>query len=441
MKREDMKWDVTNQEPPMARPLDLPSERLPNRLAKAAMTEGLSDARGWVSERLAHLYHLWASGGAGLLITGNVPIDRDHLERPGNVIIDGEQPCEARALLRIWSSAARSRGAGVWMQLNHAGRQTPRTVNPKPKAPSAIALALPGKQFGQPVPLTEVEIEAIISRFANAAVMARDTGFTGVQVHAAHGYLLSQFLSPLANQRHDAWGGTLENRARILLEIVRAIRSRAGHDFTLSVKLNSADFQRGGFAPDESLQVARWLAAESVDVIEVSGGNYEQPRMMKSDGLSPPDFSGQSRSTQEREAYFLDFANILRAQILLPIMVTGGFRSGGAMNEAIRDDGIDLIGIARPMVTEPDAPQQLLDGRTHLERYEDALRLGPGFLGPKSFSKSIRAINGFGALYWHYQQLRRLGSGQSPDLRLGLINALLAELKDQRIWIEKMAIR
>lgn len=421
---------------PIAQPLDLPGERLPNRLAKAAMTEGLSDSRGHASDKLVHLYRLWASGGSGLLITGNVPIDSDHLERPGNVVIDGQQTHAARNVLRQWSSAARSCGAGVWMQLNHAGRQTPAIVNPTPKAPSAIALALPRKQFGAPIALTEPEIEGTITRFATAAATARDSGFTGVQVHAAHGYLISQFLSPLSNQRHDAWGGALENRARILLEIVRAIRAATGPDFTLSVKLNSADFQTGGFAPNESLRVATWLAAEGVDVIEVSGGNYEQPRMMKTDGLEAPDFKGQPPSTREREAYFLDFADIMRAQVDIPIMVTGGFRSVEAMNDALRDSGIALIGLARPLVVEPDAPRQLLNGRHCLERHEDMLRLGPGVFGPKSPSKSIRAINGFGALYWQYQQLRRLASGRSPDLKLGLFNALLAEMKDQKDWVK-----
>lgn len=428
---------MTDDTTPIAQLLDLPSERLPNRLAKAAMTEGLSDARGRASDALAHLYRQWANGGAGLLITGNVPIDGEHLERPGNVVIEGQQTPEARDALRKWSSAARSCGAGAWMQLNHAGRQTPSIVNPAPKAPSAIPLALPGKQFGKPQPLTEREIETIIARFAAAAATARETDFTGVQVHAAHGYLISQFLSPLSNRRGDAWGGALENRARILLEIVRAIRTATGRDFTLSVKLNSADFQRGGFAPDESLRVAAWLAAESVDVIEVSGGNYEQPRMMKTDGLEAPDFEGQPHSTQEREAYFLDFADIMRTQVNLPIMVTGGFRSADAMNEAIRDKDIALIGLARPLVVEPNAPRQLLNGRPLLERYEDTLRIGPGVFGPKSPSKSVRAINGFGALYWQYQQLRRLASGKPPDLKLGLINALLAELRDQKAWVQE----
>ena len=175
----------------LRQPLALPAETLPNRLAKAAMTEGLADAHGRPSVRLVKLYDAWAKGGAGLLISGNVIVDRDHLERPGNVVIDRAPDAETRALLQRWTTAARSRGAGFWMQISHGGRQTMRTVNPAPKSASDVALALPGKQFAQPAPLIEPEILALIDRFASAALVARETGFTGAQIHAAHGYLIS----------------------------------------------------------------------------------------------------------------------------------------------------------------------------------------------------------------------------------------------------------
>ncbi len=415
-----------------AQPLSLPSETLPNRIAKAAMTEGLADARGCASEGLVRLYDAWARGGAGLLITGNVQIDGRHLERPGNVVIAGAQDNDARAALRRWSDAGRGGGGGLWMQLSHAGRQTPALVNPTPKAPSAVALALPGKLYGVPAPMTEADIVLVVRRFAEAAAIARETGFTGVQIHAAHGYLLSQFLSPLANRRTDAWGGSLENRARLLLDVVRATRASVGPDFTVSVKLNSADFQKGGFAPGESLTVAEWLGRETVDVIEVSGGNYEQPRMMKLDGLEKPDLAGLPPSTAAREAYFLDFAVQMRARVNVPLMVTGGLRSARAMEDAVSNDGIALIGIARPMVTECNAPRRLLEGAESLERHEDRLRLGPGLMGPRSPFTLVRAINGFGALYWQYQQLRRLARGEAPRLQMGLLEALAAERRCQQ---------
>ena len=421
--------------PPLAEPLQLPSETLPNRLAKAAMTEGLADAHGRATDEHVRLYEAWGHGGAGLLITGNVQIDAHHLERPGNVVIAGAQNKDARTALKSWSQAARIGGAGVWMQLSHAGRQTPTLVNPTPKAPSAIPVALPGKLFGVPVPLAEEEIRLIVQRFAAAAGIARETGFTGVQIHAAHGYLVSQFLSPLANRRKDAWGGPLENRARLLLEIIRACRMSAGRDFTIAVKLNSADFQKGGFAPGESLTVAEWLEKETVDVIEISGGNYEQPRMMNVEGVEQPDRTGLPASAAAREAYFLDFAVQMRARVRTPLMVTGGFRTAQAINASLADDGIALAGIARPMVVYPDAPRQLLNGMAALDRYEDRLRLGPGVLGPRSPFKSIRSANGFGALYWQYQQLRRLGRGEAPKLDMSLLAALNTEQRQQRDWM------
>lgn len=418
-----------------AAPLQLPSETLPNRLAKAAMTEGMADTLGRPSEDLVRLYEIWGRGGAGLLISGNVPVDAHHLERPGNVFIAGAQDDAAKAALRRLAQAARSGGAGFWVQLSHAGRQTPALVNPTPKAPSAVPLALPGKLYGVPVPLDGEEIRDIIRRFAEAAAVCRDAGCTGVQIHGAHGYLISQFLSPLANEREDEWGGSLENRARLLLEVVRATRAAVGRDFTLSVKLNSADFQRGGFAPGESMQVAQWLEAEGLDLLEISGGNYEQPRMMKMEGLEKADTTGLPASTAAREAYFLDFAVELRKQVKTPLMVTGGMRSAAAMNEAIERAGVALIGIGRPMVVDPDAPRRLLEGARELDRYEERLRLGPGFFSQRSPSKTVRALNGFGALYWQYQQLRRIGRGLTADMKLGLLKALMAERREQEAWM------
>lgn len=423
--------------PAFAAPLVLPSETLPNRLAKAAMTEGMADTAGRPSDDLVRLYEAWGRGGAGLLISGNVPVDARHLERPGNVIIAGVQDDAAKAALRRLASAARIGGAGFWVQLSHAGRQTPVLVNPTPKAPSAVPLAIPGKMYGVPVALTGAEIPPIIRAFADAAALCREAGCTGVQIHGAHGYLISQFLSPLANKREDEWGGALENRARLLLEIVRATRAAVGRDFTLAVKLNSADFQRGGFAPGESMQVAQWLEAEGVDLLEVSGGNYEQPRMMKMEGLEKADTTGLPASTAAREAYFLDFAVELRKHVTTPLMVTGGMRSAAAMNEAIERDGVALIGIGRPMVVDPDAPRRLLEGARELDRYEERLRLGPGFFSQRSSSKMVRAVNGFGALYWQYQQLRRIGRGQAADMKLGLLKALMAERRDQESWMAR----
>jgi 2,4-dienoyl-CoA reductase-like NADH-dependent reductase (Old Yellow Enzyme family) len=294
-----------------------------------------------------------------------------------------------------------------------------------------VRLQLPGNRFAVPEPLTEAEIKDLVARFARAVRVARETGFTGAQIHAAHGYLISQFLSPRANQRTDQWGGPLENRARFLLEIVRASRVAAGAGFTLAVKLNSADFQRGGFGPQDSLQVAEWLQAEGVDVLEISGGTYEQPRMMMMEGMEAPDTTGMAQSTRGREAYFVDFATEMQARVRIPLMVTGGFRTASAMAEAIVANSVSIIGLARPLCVEPDGPAQLLGGLAALKKWEDTLRIGPGWLGPRSPLKLIKALNGFGATYWHYQQIRLLGDGKAPDPSLGLLKALQAEEKQQ----------
>jgi 2,4-dienoyl-CoA reductase-like NADH-dependent reductase (Old Yellow Enzyme family) len=424
----------------LAEPLTLASgERLPNRIAKAAMTEGLADPRGRASDGLVRLYSRWARGGCGLLISGNVLIDRLHLERPGNVIVDRAPDAGAMAALRAWAQAARAGGAGFWMQISHSGRQTPRTVNPRPKAPSAVPVDIPGKQFGEPVPLDEEEIAAVIARFVTAAVAARDAGFTGVQIHAAHGYLLSQFLSPRANRRTDRWGGSLENRARLLLAVTSEIRAAVGRSFTLAVKLNSADFQRGGFSADDSMRVADWLAEGGVDLIEVSGGTYEQPRMMDMSGLERPDMNGLTASTAAREGYFVQFARDMQERVRVPLMVTGGFRTADGMAHALEADRVSLIGLGRPLCTDFDGPGRLLREGGALDRPERRVRLGPGWLGPQSPIKTVKVLNGFGAIYWYYQQLRQVARTGELDLSLGLLAALRRERADQAAWLAAAA--
>ncbi|WP_310476737.1 NADH:flavin oxidoreductase/NADH oxidase family protein [Sandarakinorhabdus sp.] len=401
-----------------------------NRVAKAAMTEGLAFRDGLPNQAHETLYRRWADRGCGLLLTGNVQIDRGHLERPGNVIVDGPLTAEAKAAWARWAAASTSGDTQAWVQISHAGRQTQKSVNPTPKAPSAVQLALPGGQFGMPVPLTGAEIHDLIARWAHAAAVSREAGFTGVQVHAAHGYLLSQFLSPLANRREDEWGGALENRARLLTEVVKAVRAAVGADFTISVKLNSADFQKGGFAFDECLTVAGWLADLGVDCLELSGGTYEQPAMMDMDGLAPRDEPKQ-QSTRAREAYFVQLARALMAAKTPPLMVTGGFRSLEAMNDALAS-GIDFVGVARPLCAEPDCVAELLDGHLdELPRFEERLSIGPGWLSPTSPFKLVRTLNGFAAQSWYYQQIRRVANGGTAE-KLNPFKAFLAEEKENK---------
>ena len=349
----------------------------------------------------------------GTLITGNIHVDRFHLERAGNVIIDGPQNKAQMHALKAFAYAATGNGTIAIAQISHAGRQTPKAINPHPKSASDIAVKIPGGQFGQPIALSEYEIEGIIGKFSLAAKACEEAGFHGVQIHAAHGYLISQFLSPLSNKRTDRWGGNLENRARLLTEIVAEVRDVVDESFAVTVKLNSADFQKGGFSLEECKQVVTWLNRLNIDFLEISGGTYEQPSMMGMDGILEPT---TRQSTKTREAYFMEYAAAIRSVATMPLMITGGFRTRAAMDSAISDDNIDLIGIARPMVAVPLSPQALLAGTAdQLPRVEGKLALGTGFLSPKSKNITIQALNGWAALAWYYCQLLRLGYGKAPQ--------------------------
>lgn len=423
--------------PTIADSLTLPCGAvLPNRFAKAAMTEGLADPQGRATPELERLYGLWADGGSGLLISGNVQIDRDHLERPGNVIIQGPQDEAAMAGLRAMASAGTRAGGHIWMQISHAGRQTQVTVNPHPKAPSAVAVGLPGKQFGLPEALTEQEILDLVERFGHAAEVAQATGFTGVQIHAAHGYLLSQFLSPRANLRSDQWGGSLENRARMLLAVVARVRAGVGPAFPIGVKLNSADFQKGGFAFEESMVVARWLQDAGVDLLEISGGSYEQPAMMDISGMEAPDAPPVAASTAAREAYFVDFAKTMRAALTMPLMVTGGFRTRRAMNTALETGGADIIGLGRPLCVDTAGPAKLLAGADELDRWENRLKLLPPWLSFLGGLKMMRAVEGFAVTYWYYAQIDAIARTGKANIGIAPFKALLTIQNAGKAWLK-----
>jgi len=416
-------------------PLPLPcGATLPNRLGKAAMTEGMATPDGVPTAELERLYGLWSDGGAGMLLSGNIQIDRDHLERPGNVVIDGPANDDMMAALQSWARAATRNGNHFWAQISHAGRQTQSNVNRHPKAPSAVKLGLPGGQFGEPVALTIGGIEELVDRFALAAKTCQAAGFTGAQIHAAHGYLLSSFLSPRANQRSDEYGGTLENRARFLLSVVAKTRAAVGPDFPISVKLNSADFQKGGFNFDDSLQVLKWLEDAGVDLVEISGGTYEQPALMGADGIEEKEQQNLAPSTRAREAYFVDFAKAMQDAVTVPLMVTGGFRTRTAMASALSSGAADLIGLGRPMCVMTDAPSKLLEGMEALPRYEDDLHLIPEWLGFLKNFQIVKAVDGFATIYWFYEQLENLGKNGKTDPNLSVFKAFRAvEARNKRI--------
>jgi 2,4-dienoyl-CoA reductase-like NADH-dependent reductase (Old Yellow Enzyme family) len=396
---------------------------LPNRLSKAAMTEGLATAEGIPTAELARLYGLWSDGGAGMLLSGNIIIDKDHLERPGNVVIDRPPSPQMRDALARWATAATRNGNQFWAQISHAGRQTQKLVNKNPKAPSAVKLGLPGGQFGEPVALMIDEIHDIVQRFGVCALAVKEAGFTGVQIHAAHGYLLSQFLSPRSNQRIDAYGGDLANRARALLEVVASVRAAVGPDFPVAVKLNSADFQKGGFAFEESLQVAQWLQEASIDLIEISGGTYEQPKLLGLAGMEEEEKQNVVQSTMMREAYFVDFAIAMREKVSVPLMVTGGFRLRAAMEQALESGAADLIGLGRPMCVMTDAPNQLMAGLEELPRYENYLSLFPAWLAWMGNVKILKAVAGFAVQYWFYAQIDSIGRTGSADPKITVLEA------------------
>lgn len=410
----------------IAQPLELPcGEKLPNRLAKAAMTEGLADRYLRASPKLCRAYERWSRGGAGLLITGNVQIDKRSLERPANVAIDGNGGI---GWLESWAEAGTCGGNHLWMQISHAGRQAPWYTTWEPLAPSAVQLKLLGN-YRPPRAMREDEIREFIARWATVSGIAKDAGFTGVQIHSAHGYLLSSFLSPAVNQRTDQWGGSLENRARFLLETIRSVRRRVGANFPVGIKLNSADFQRGGFEFDECLRLVEWINQEGIDLLEISGGSYEQPRLLGYEGAD--ETRPEKSSTLAREAYFLEYARQVRAIAKMPIMVTGGFRKASVMEEAIKSGDADVIGLGRPLCGDPELPARLLAGEVdEAPRYELQLKV---LSGNQDKPLSLWPIQVFGQQAWYYLQIFRLGRGKNPKLSLRPIICFLRFQMDE-MW-------
>jgi len=319
-------------------------------------------------------------------------------------------------MLILWAEATKDAGIPTWVQLNHPGRQSNLlALGHTPVAPSPIPLNLPGA--ATPRELTSAEIEDIIERFATAAAVCEKAGFAGVQVHGAHGYLVSQFLSPLSNQRTDEWGGDAERRMRFVLEVVRRIRARVSPGLGVGIKLNSADFQRGGFTEEESRAVLAALANEGIDLIEVSGGSYESPAMTGS----------AAASTRAREAYFLEYARTVRDLVGdIPVAVTGGFRSRDAMSEAVTAGECDVVGMGRPAVTTPDAADVILSGRAdsvvaHQQHYGMRRLLGK--------IADLKTLDGVLELGWHADQMHRLGAGLEPDLARGQLATTMSMLR------------
>jgi 2,4-dienoyl-CoA reductase-like NADH-dependent reductase (Old Yellow Enzyme family) len=395
---------------------------LRNRIAKAAMEEGMAGSAQLPDERLISLYRRWGAGGAGLLITGNVMVHAEALTGPGGVVLDEHAPLDP---FTRWAAAAKSGGAAVWMQINHPGRQVQSAMPGVAWAPSAVALELGrhSKRFGRPVAMSEPQIRETVERFATTAERAERAGFDGVEVHAAHGYLLSQFLSPLVNKRSDEWGGPLKNRARLLLDVIRAIRTVVSASYTVAVKLNSADFQRGGFDADDAARVIALLEPIGVDIVELSGGSYESPAMA---GRPADD------RTAAREAYFLELATELARKSPLPLMLTGGITRRETAEQVLAR-GVDVVGMGTAIAVTPDLPDRWRRGLESTER-----------LKPVVWSDKTLASAASMALVRH--QMRRITRGKQPTGKIHPVHALVCDqrtkgraLRRYRAWLEARA--
>ncbi|MDM1244122.1 NADH:flavin oxidoreductase/NADH oxidase family protein [Acinetobacter indicus] len=381
-----------------------------NRIIKGAMSEALANTAGQPNQLHLGLYEAWAKGGLGCAITGNVMVDIRAKNEPGVVAIESERDL---AKLQQWAQIGKQYGMVQLVQLSHPGRQCPKGLNKETVAPSAVpfspALAT---TFGTPRELREDEILDIIQRFARAAQICEQAGFEGVQLHGAHGYLISQFLSPLTNKRQDRWGGSIDNRMRFLLEIYQAVRAATSEDFIISVKLNSADFQRGGISEEDVIQVFKAIDAAGIDLIEVSGGTYEAPAMA---GVKA---EKRKASTLAREAYFLEFAERIRQEVRCHLMVTGGFRTVQGMNTALASGACDFIGIARPFAVEPDLAHRLLAGQD--VRYGvDKIKTGIPLVDKMAIMEII----------WYAAQFKDIAQGKQPNPKLSPLKVFFKYLK------------
>jgi 2,4-dienoyl-CoA reductase-like NADH-dependent reductase (Old Yellow Enzyme family) len=372
-------------------PLELPCGiKLANRLGRAAMTEGLANARNDPTDRHVRLYEANADGGAGLVLTGNAMVDRRHLERARNVVVDAATD---EGAVRRWAEAAS--GTVTFVQIAHPGRQANRVVQPKPLSPSGgPAVALAGA-FAKPRAMTAAEIAEVRTRFVDTAVRLVAAGFPGIELHAAHGYLLSTFLDPRHNQRTDSYGGGLDGRARLLLEIVEEMRAALPAEAGIAVKLDARDG-----AELELVDLAGRLAQAGIDLIEVSGGSYERPLM------AGYEEGGEVLQVGEHESPFWAAAAAVSAGVDVPVMLTGGFRTRAEVDEALAADVCDVVGVGRPLAYDPGLAGRFLRGET-----DELTRPGPRLEAPGPLASVLGPAAGTG---WHRLQLARSGDGLAP---------------------------
>lgn len=392
----------------------------PNRFLKAAMTERMSswdpeilEVRGVPSKSLINLYRRWGEGGIGLIISGNILIDYNHLEAAGNAIVPRNAKFfgERFEAFKEMAAAAKKNGSLFVGQLNHPGRQVESRLQKNPVSASDIQLEgnIMGMTFERPRAATEEDISKIIEGFAFAAEYLDNAGYDGIELNGAHGYLIAQFLSPTTNRRTDKYGGPIENRTRIIVEIAESIRKRVSTKFIVGIKLNSVEFQDRGLMPEEAKEICRILEENKFDFVELTGGTYEKLA-----------FQHQRESTKNREGFFLEFAELI-APVLskTKAYITGGFKSVGAMVKAL--DTLDGVGLARPFAQEPYLCKDILEGKV------------------TGVIKQVIDDNDFGLTNVAAgAQLRQIGEGRDP-IDLSHQENLDALMKDIGTWSEKMA--
>ena len=368
-------------------PFDLPNGfRLKNRLIKSAMSDMLGDGRGNPTPKQIALYARWAEGGVAASIIGEMQSDPMHPEASGNLVLGGD--ADTAAFQRL-AHAGRQNNSAIWAQLGHAGAMTPPSLG-DPAGPSALELPqLRARQF------TMAEFTAFPLSFANAAARAEALGFGGVEIHAAHGFLLSQFLSPLFNRRDDAYGGALVNRMRLLIETIDAVRAQVSPGFTVALKLNSSDGLAGGFEADEAIKVISALEKRGLDLIDISGGTYSPGAVASSDRTA-------------KGPYFLDFAAAARRATDIPLMITGGFKQRSDATMALDLGHVDMIGLARSLVLNPSLP--------------NAWQQTEGDVTFPVFDHTARG----GTTAWYTAAIRALAEGSMPNTSLGINDALRA---------------
>lgn len=321
---------------------------LPNRLIRSATAERMADKEGRPNPKMYTLYEVLSRGGVGLIITGHMyvhPSGKAHPEMTG-IYKDDLIPDLARLVEIVHDNGGR-----VVAQINHGGRQSYKGVTPEPIAPSAVEESLP-KDTNLSREMTTNEIEMLIDAFAQAARRAKEAGFDGVQLHSAHGYLISQFNSPYLNRRSDEWGGSLENRTRFLREVTGAVREQVGDEYPVFVKFGMMDGVEGGLSLEEGAQIVAWMAEMGLDGVELSGGMGGKLITNAKKGIR----------TEEDEGYFLPFAQAARKVTGLPIALVGGFRSKSVMEWTLQEGTVDFISVCRPLINDPELPDKFREG-------------------------------------------------------------------------------